>query len=253
MKLFLTFLFWCAAMAGASAQPSIRNPSVGTFNRTNAPSGGGGGGGTFALIDHQIANGAASATVTITTTGAKLICISETWFIGPDVITTGTGDIATLLTAHGDTPDASYSNRVSFIILPNTTGGSTTITLTATLCILEVASFSYSGSAPAFVAGTDVGYNKPDGANVMIFPVGSLVPGGNNRLFFVGGVWNNPMALPTMTVDSSFTTLDQSQQGVNNIYGGAGYKIQTTGATETPGLTFDNPVNTGAASGGVWQ
>lgn len=212
--------------------------------KKHSAGGGGGGGGTYALVSHATANDSSSATTSgIDTTGSKLIVIVVSWFSGAVTVSDSKGNTYTALTSRIDS-SGSYANRIYYCISP-TIGTGHTFTVAASFVVFNAMSFSLSSGTPTF--DVENGLNH-DASTVSSLQPGTVTPAGNNELFITGITWNNPATPPTASINSSFNTPYQSQQGANNLYGGASYKIQTTGAAENPTWSFDNPINDAAAT-----
>lgn len=211
--------------------------------------GGGGGGGSYAFINSATAfDGVSATTAGFDSTGAKLIVINVSYFSGAVTISDSKGNSYTPLTNHIDASGA-YATRIYYCANP-TVGTGHTFTVLAAFVVVNAMAFSFTGTTPTL--DSENGFNH-DSSTVSSWQPGSVTPSGNNELFVTCTTWNNPAVAPTASIDSSFTGLIQSQEGGNNLYGAAAYKIQTTGGAENPTWSFDNPVNAGAASVAVFK
>jgi len=242
MKRLISFLL-CLFALTISAQTPLTADGLAAFIPT-ATGGGGGGGNPFALVDHGVAHAdsPATATVTLNTTGAKLIvAVLSSFSDSSPTFTDSGGNTWTIGTEYS----ASFGNvRIAYCINPSGTGAGHTFSWTDTYIALCVTAWSYSGGTVTHEAET--GSNNGGSGFTTIQP-GSQTPGGNNRLFVAGlGGFNsggNPIPL---TIDSSFVT-DSSFQDFDGAYQavGAFYLLQTTSAAKNPTVTSATAGTTG--------
>ena len=213
---------------------------------TNSLSGGGGGGGggsAFAFVVETSTNGATSKTTpAIDTTGATLIVAEMSWFSSTSSFSDSKGNTYTALPIYAD-HNGGYLTRMFFCTNP-VVGSGHTFTGTSGLFVLNVKSFS--GSSPAFEDGGTNGLVY-GGGNTTSWQPGSVTPGGNGRLILNASTWNKVSTPPVASINSSFSTPIQAQEGLDALWGGFSHKIQTTGGSENPTWTFSDNVDTGSS------
>ena len=240
---------------GALFVPTIWVPSVvsamnpaflGSFKK---PVSGGGGAFTYSAGVHATANSTSSATTSgINTTGVNLIVIEANWFSGSLTISDSKGNTWTasgspLTQFQGSL--GRYTTRFYYCVNP-TVGTGHTFTGAASFVVINVMTFTKSSGTPTFDVQNGLNYTS---ANTTTIQSGSVAPAGNNELFILGTCFNNTGTTPLpVTADSSFISSDQSQQGTNNLYGAAWYKIQTTGGAENPTMTFAFTIDEASAA-----
>lgn len=214
--------------------------------------GGGGGGGTYSLVDHAIGNDVSSAVATMgNSTGAKLIIGAMSYFSGTAVVSDNKGNTYTGLTAHHNV-DSTYFTKLFYCISPSV-GASHALTGTASgggFIVLNAYAFAISSGTPVF--DSENGTNH-DGSNVTTLAVGSLTPSGSSNLFVAVATWSSPGSTPVVSIDSSFNTPTQSQQGTNNLFGGFSYLIATGSGAVNATWTFNNTINVSSSADGTFK
>jgi hypothetical protein len=220
-------------------------PVISFTNSLAGGGGGGGGGGAFTLLGHMTTNlNGTLTTSAFSLTGAKLVTASISYFNGATSFGDSGTSSYTKNTVYGGT-GGSYSNVIYYSTAPSVSG-SETFTITATLAVVDVAWWSYSGTTPAKDVETGLNYA---GGNTTTLQPGSLTPAGNNELFLTAFVCNDLGTSATnATINSSYTITDQAKEGANQLYGGMAYLIQGTGAAVNPTWTFANTIDVGALS-----
>jgi hypothetical protein len=210
-------------------------------------SGGGGGGGSnpFALVAHGTTNGATTTTLTLNTTGAKLIvAVLASDFDAANTFSDNKGNTWTKGTEY-EAFDGTV--QIAYCVNP-TVGSGHTFTWANAAVILSVTAYSYSSGTPTHETETGTANG---GSSFNSLQPGSQTPGGNGRLFVVGlGAYNAANPVP-VAINQSFVTdgtFQNSNGGGPYISGSAFFLLQTTGSAVNPTVT---PAATGSTGGVV--
>lgn len=210
-------------------------------------SGGGGGGGTFALVDHAIGgdNSVNQVSVTLSTTGAKLIVVSLSYGLRDLGTETGpTNNSVSDLFIAGSTSGAggtSFGTNQLYYLINPTQSGTYTITCQRDYLTMAVESFSYSGTTPTF-DGESAGGSS--GSFTTIQP-GTQTPSATE--LFVTGIASWGVADPpgqTATINSSFNKTDQLLETSTGAFGSMAWK--NSGSAENPTWTSSQTAQGGS-------
>lgn len=213
--------------------PQTNASSYSDTNSLLTSGGGGGGGSTFTLVDNQVAvaSGVTEATVTLNTTGAKLVVVGVCNYDGAgggtDEDPIHSGDTYTGLTKIGAPTGGHYTNQLFYCVSP-AQSASYTIKVKHSYIVVCAASFSYSGTTPAL----DTQAAGNGSSSFTTIQPGSASPT-STGLFVTSLTWSAGSS--SATADSSFTLLNRTQEGTDPLYGGMWYK--SSSSAENPTLT----------------
>lgn len=179
-------------------------------------------------------NSAATPATGVNSTGSDIIFIGlAAYFVPTPTITDNTyGNTFTSLTKY---TDAGSSDAASLYYCENpTVGADHQVTAAVSLITATVNFFGFSGAklSGAFDTGKDTGSSA---SSTTIQP-GAFTPSENGCL--VVGMLSFNQTSGTISIDSPFSIIDQTNAGVSDHYGGASfYAVQGTAASANPTLT----------------
>lgn len=190
------------------------------------------------LVGNQIAADTTSAgfatTAGINTTGANLIVISASWFIGTTAevtISDSNGNTWTALT--GSTGGGTWRNRLYYCSSPVVGSGHTfTATGASTASVIAVQAWSNMSTSSPFDQ-----QNGGSNASSSTVATGSITPSQANTVVILGYTTNNNRSFSSFS-DGTYTSSD-TQAGVGGTAtGGMGYKILTSASAQNITITF---------------
>lgn len=213
---------------------------------------GGGGGGGIALVAHTSLTPAANnggTTGAIVTTGANLICVTVSSYVGaPATLSDNKGNTYGLDRTKND--GASSSQLKLYHCLSPIVGSGHTFTLAGVGCYGTMAAEAFSGVNVAF--GLD--QNSAGGSSVAS-PVqpGTITPGASGSLVYTGAtVSAGPLSPQVWGIDSGMIISDQVPFSTGVYFGCMGaYLIQTPAAAINPSISYPGAVVTGMAAGSI--